>query len=85
MTGRPVRNDLAMTGEISLRGLVHPIGGVNEKVLAALRAGIKTMMLPARNKRDLEDIPADVREQLTFVWLEDVDQAIEGALMQPEK
>jgi ATP-dependent Lon protease len=80
LTGRPVRNDLAMTGEISLRGLVHPIGGVKEKVLAALRAGIKTVMLPARNKRDLEDIPADAREQLTFVWLENVDQAIETAL-----
>ena len=69
-----------MTGEISLRGLVLPIGGVKEKVLAALRAGIRTVMLPARNQRDLEEIPADAREQLTFVWLENVDEAIATAL-----
>ena len=75
-----MRSDLAMTGEISLRGLVLPIGGVKEKVLAALRAGITTVMLPERNKRDLEEIPADAREQLTFVWLENVDQAIATAL-----
>jgi len=80
LTGRSVRNDVAMTGEISLRGLVLPIGGVKEKVLAALRAGITTVMLPERNKRDLEDIPADAREQLKFVWLENVDQAIAAAL-----
>ena len=70
LTGRPVRSDVAMTGEISLRGLVLPIGGVKEKVLAALRAGIATVMLPARNQRDLEDIPADARAQLEFVWME---------------
>jgi ATP-dependent Lon protease len=80
LTGRPVRSDVAMTGEISLRGLVLPIGGVKEKVLAALRAGITTVMLPARNQRDLEDVPAEAREKLTFVWLERVDQAIETAL-----
>jgi len=80
LTGRPVRSDVAMTGEISLRGLVLPIGGVKEKVLAALRAGIRTVMLPERNQRDLEDIPADAREQLSFVWLETVDQALEAAL-----
>jgi ATP-dependent Lon protease len=83
LTGRPVRNDIAMTGEISLRGLVLPIGGVKEKVLAALRAGITTVMLPERNRRDLEDIPADAREQLTFVWLGDVDQAAAAALDAP--
>ena len=65
LTGRPVRSDVAMTGEISLRGLVLPIGGVKEKVLAALRAGITTVMLPARNRRDLEEIPADARAQLS--------------------
>ena len=80
LTGRPVRNDVAMTGEISLRGLVLPIGGVKEKVLAALRAGIATVILPARNRRDLEEIPADAREKLQFVWVEDVDAAIEAAL-----
>ena len=80
LTQRPVRSDVAMTGEISLRGLVLPIGGVKEKVLAALRAGIKTVMLPARNKRDLEDIPAEAREKLTFVWLEHVDDALKVAL-----
>ena len=80
LTGRPVRNDVAMTGEISLRGLVLPIGGVKEKVLAALRAGITTVMLPSRNQRDLDDIPADARAQLKFVWMEQVDDAIATAL-----
>jgi ATP-dependent Lon protease len=69
-----------MTGEISLRGLVLPIGGVKEKVLAALRAGIKTVMLPERNRRDLEEIPADAREQLEFRWIKDVDEAVDTAL-----
>jgi len=80
LTGRPVRSDVAMTGEISLRGLVMPIGGVKEKVLAALRAGIKTVMLPARNERDLDDIPEDAREQLKFVWLKNVDDALTAAI-----
>ena len=80
LTGRPVRSDVAMTGEISLRGLVLPIGGVKEKVLAALRAGITTVMLPRRNQRDLEDIPSDARAQLTFVWMDEVDDAIATAL-----
>ncbi len=80
MTSRPVRSDLAMTGEISLRGLVLPIGGVKEKVLAALRAGIKTVMLPDRNRRDLEEIPADARAQLEFKWVKDVDEAAATAL-----
>jgi ATP-dependent Lon protease len=80
LTSRPVRSDVAMTGEISLRGLVLPIGGVKEKVLAALRAGIKTVMLPTRNQRDLEDIPADARAQIEFVWMDEVDDAIATAL-----
>jgi ATP-dependent Lon protease len=80
LTGRLVHSDVAMTGEISLRGLVLPIGGVKEKVLAALRAGITTVMLPARNQRDLEDIPADARSQLRFVWMEQVDDALAAAL-----
>ena len=78
--GRAVRHDTAMTGEISLRGLVLPVGGIKEKVLAALRAGITTVMLPARNRRDLEDIPADAREHLTFVWLDTVDDALRHAM-----
>ncbi|MEN3296436.1 MAG: ATP-dependent Lon protease [Burkholderiales bacterium] len=81
-TGKPVRSDVAMTGEISLRGLVLPVGGIKEKVLAALRAGIKTVMLPARNKHDLEDVPEDAQRQLTFVWLETVDDAMRAALME---
>jgi ATP-dependent Lon protease len=80
MTGRKVRNDTAMTGEISLRGLVLPVGGIKEKVTAAARAGLKRVMLPARNRRDYEEIPEDARSQLEFVWLETVDDAIAGAL-----
>jgi len=80
LTSRAVRSDVAMTGEISLRGLVLPIGGVKEKVLAALRAGIRTVMLPMRNQRDLEDIPADARAQVDFVWMNDVDDAVATAL-----
>jgi ATP-dependent Lon protease len=81
MTNRPVRSDRAMTGEISLRGLVLPVGGIKEKVLAALRAGISTVLLPARNKTDLEEIPEDARKQLAFVWLETVSDAVEAAIM----
>jgi len=80
LTGRLVRSDVAMTGEISLRGLVLPIGGVKEKVLAALRAGIATVLLPARNRRDLDDIPADVRERLKIVWVADVADAVAASL-----
>jgi ATP-dependent Lon protease len=75
-----VKSDIAMTGEISLRGLVLPVGGIKEKVVAAARAGIKTVLLPARNKKDLEDIPTAAREQLEFVWLEHVNDAIKAAL-----
>ncbi|MBI3527251.1 MAG: endopeptidase La [Betaproteobacteria bacterium] len=80
LAGKPVRADVAMTGEISLRGLVLPIGGVKEKVLAALRAGIKTVMLPKRNEKDLEDVPAAAREKLEFVWLENVEDAVRCAM-----
>jgi ATP-dependent Lon protease len=80
LSNRTVRSDVAMTGEISLRGLVLPIGGVKEKTLAALRAGIRTVLLPARNKKDLEDVPESAREQLEFVWLETIDDAVEAAL-----
>lgn len=80
LTGRTVRSDTAMTGEISLRGLVLPVGGIKEKVVAAARAGVRRVMLPARNRRDYDDIPADAREQLEFVWLETVDDAVTHAL-----
>jgi ATP-dependent Lon protease len=84
LTGRTVRSDTAMTGEISLRGLVLPIGGVKEKVLAAIQAGITTVMLPARNRKDIEDVPEKARSQIRFVWLERVDDAIDAALNPPE-
>src|SRR5499426_4035791 len=80
LTGRTARNDVAMTGEISLRGLVLPIGGVKEKVLAAARAGIATVLLPARNREDLEDVPEAARNAVKFVWLETVDDAVAAAL-----
>jgi ATP-dependent Lon protease len=80
MSERTVRSDTAMTGEISLRGLVLPIGGVKEKVTAAARAGIKRVMLPARNRRDYEDIPEEARRQIEFIWLERVDDAVAAAL-----
>lgn len=80
MMDRPVQSDRAMTGEISLRGLVLPVGGIKEKVLAALRAGITTVLLPKRNRRELEDIPEDARRQLRFVWLETVDDAVREAI-----
>jgi ATP-dependent Lon protease len=83
LTGRTARNDTAMTGEISLRGLVLPIGGVKEKVLAAARAGITTVMLPARNQKDLEDVPEAARQQIRFVWMERVDDAVAAALNPP--
>ncbi|AUW58610.1 endopeptidase La [Sphingobium sp. SCG-1] len=80
LTGRTVRSDTAMTGEISLRGLVLPVGGIKEKVVAAASAGITRVMLPARNKRDYDDIPANAREKLEFVWLEKVEEALESSL-----
>jgi ATP-dependent Lon protease len=69
-----------MTGEISLRGLVLPVGGIKEKVVAAAAAGITRVMLPARNKRDYDDIPEEVRNTLEFIWLEKVDDAVAQAL-----
>jgi len=78
LSGRTVRADVAMTGEISLRGLVLPIGGVKEKTLAALRAGIRTVMLPKRNEKDLEDVPAEARKKLEFVLLERVEDAVKA-------
>jgi ATP-dependent Lon protease len=84
MTERTVRSDTAMTGEISLRGLVLPVGGIKEKVLAAHAAGIKRVMLPARNKRDYDDIPEIARKEMEFIWLERVEEAVAAAL-EPKK
>jgi ATP-dependent Lon protease len=80
LTNRTVRNDTAMTGEISLRGLVLPVGGIKEKVVAAAAAGLTRVMLPARNRRDFEEIPQSARDKLSFIWLEQVDDAIANAL-----
>jgi ATP-dependent Lon protease len=79
-TNRTVRSDTAMTGEISLRGLVLPVGGIKEKVVAAAAAGLTRVMLPARNRRDYDDIPKTARDKLEFIWLEQVDDAIANAL-----
>ena len=80
LTGKTVRSDTAMTGEISLRGLVLPVGGIKEKVVAAASAGITRVMLPARNRRDHDDIPVNAREKLQFVWLEKVEDAMKEGL-----
>ncbi|HEX7437352.1 MAG TPA: endopeptidase La, partial [Caldimonas sp.] len=82
-TDRPVRHDVAMTGEISLRGLVLPVGGIKEKVLAAQRAGLHVVLLPARNLKDLRDVPEGARATMEFIALDTVDDAIRGALAGP--
>jgi ATP-dependent Lon protease len=80
LSQRTVRADVAMTGEISLRGVVMPVGGIKEKTVAAARAGIRTVILPARNRRDLEDIPESVRAKLEFVWAEKIEDVLARAL-----
>ena len=80
LTNRPTRSDTAMTGEISLRGLVLPVGGIKEKVTAAVRAGITTVLLPARNRRDFEDIPEEARRKARIIWCERIDDAVAEAL-----
>jgi ATP-dependent Lon protease len=80
LTGKVAKHDVAMTGEITLRGKVMPIGGVKEKVLAAKRAGIKTIILPEKNKNDLQDVPEDLRKEMNFIFVDNIDQVIEGAL-----
>ena len=79
-TGRKCYHQLAMTGEITLRGRVLPVGGIKEKVIAAATAGIERVMLPARNRRDFDDIPEDIRRNLEFVWLANLDEAVKAAL-----
>jgi ATP-dependent Lon protease len=79
LTGREVRADVAMTGEITLRGRVLPIGGLKEKVLAAHRGGIRTIVLPARNRKDLFDVPEDVQEALEIVFVEHMEEVLNVA------
>src|SRR5581483_4916072 len=83
LTGRHVRPNLAMTGEITLRGKVEPVGGIKEKVLAAKRAGIETVILPRRNEKDIEDVPEHVRRTMQFVFVETMDEVLEQALEPP--
>ncbi|HEY8508971.1 MAG TPA: endopeptidase La, partial [Steroidobacteraceae bacterium] len=85
LSGRTVRSDVAMTGEISLRGLVLPVGGIKEKTVAAARAGIRTVILPARNRKDFEDIPESARQKLQFVWVERVEEVLAVALENQDK
>ena len=85
LTGIKVRNDLAMSGEITLRGRVLPVGGIKEKVLAAHRAGIKTLLLSKENKRDYVEIPENVRNNLEFIWVEHMDEVLATALLKGEK
>ena len=80
VNNKPVPSDLAMTGEISLRGQVLPIGGLPEKLMAAQRAGVKKVLIPKDNERDLEDVPKEVRDHLTIVPVENVRQAIREAI-----
>ncbi|MEJ2608131.1 MAG: magnesium chelatase domain-containing protein [Anaerolineales bacterium] len=84
-TGIPVRSDVGMTGEVTLRGKILPIGGVKEKVLAAHRAGLKTVLLPPRNEMDLEDVPEEVRKEMKFVFTDTVADAIKAALVDQKK
>jgi ATP-dependent Lon protease len=84
LTGRPVRSDLAMTGEITLRGKVLPVGGIKEKVLAARRAGIKTVILPRHNEHDLDDIPPELREEMEIIFVDTIDDVLSHALRPPE-
>ena len=83
MTDRPIRSDVGMTGEVSLQGQVLPIGGLKQKVLAAHRAGLKTVIFPKLNEADLDDVPADVRQQMTFHQVETVDEVFQHALSSP--
>ncbi len=85
LTGRPVRSDVAMTGEITLRGLVLPVGGIKEKVLAAKRAGITTVILPSRNEKDLEEVPEQVKKEMQFHFVQRMDEVIHLALKEKPK
>jgi ATP-dependent Lon protease len=80
LTGHPVRPNLGMTGEITLRGKVLPIGGIKEKVLAAARFGLNTVILPRRNEADLDDVPESVRQTMKFILVDTVDEVLDAAL-----
>ncbi len=84
VSGQVVRSDLGMTGEITLRGQVMPVGGIKEKVLAAHRSGLKTVILPKRNEADLEDLPEEVIDQIDFVFVDTVDEVLQAALEKPK-
>jgi len=83
LSGIAVRRDIAMTGEVTLRGRVLPIGGLKEKLLAALRGGIRTVLIPAENEKDLAEIPATVKEQLEIIPVQHVDEVLSRALIEP--
>jgi ATP-dependent Lon protease len=83
LTGVPVRKDVAMTGEVTLRGRVLPIGGLKEKLLAALRGGIKTVLIPAENEKDLAEIPANITEGLEIIPVSHVDEVLARSLVSP--
>src|SRR5207245_3111473 len=85
LTGVPTRSDVAMTGESTLRGTVLPIGGLNEKAVAARRAGIRTILIPQGNTKDLSEVPEEIREALEFVPIENMDRVLELALEQVPK
>jgi ATP-dependent Lon protease len=78
----PVRSDVGMTGEITLRGRVLPVGGIREKVVAANRAHLKTLIIPSQNKKDLEEVPENIRSRLRFIFVDRIDQVLESALME---
>src|SRR4029077_13964273 len=81
LTGRPVREDVALTGASTLPARVLPIGGIKEKVLGAHRAGLRRVIMPRRNEADLDDIPADLRKEMTFVMVESIDEVLREALV----
>jgi ATP-dependent Lon protease len=85
LTKKPIRNDLAMTGEITLRGKVLPVGGIKEKVLAAKRAGIKIIILPQKNKKDLEEVPDHVKQKLKFIFADNIDDILKSAVSSNQK
>ncbi|MBU4052743.1 MAG: endopeptidase La, partial [Proteobacteria bacterium] len=85
VTNRAVNKDIAMTGEISLRGRVLPIGGLKEKSLGALRAGIKTIIIPKKNIRDLEEVPENVKKKIKFLTVENMDEVLDIALEKKEQ